>query len=487
VEELLAGLDPTVPLPVALLTVALDALADLDPVELDPDTALRVAASLLTASDRVRVAALRSVADVDTRDLWALDGAPSTGTWVADQPASMPRSEVTLAKRLDAVPQVAAAIAAGTLSIDDGVLVQQALSRLRRHVDRPDGRIDGQDGEQALHGVIVNGVTLQAGATLGGLADDDPRIVALHGRLQEIWSAPLPQTTRLESAFVQLTGWMSGDLLRRALGQLVDALLPNELEQRSQEAENNRGITIRRHHDRSGGRLTADLDDEGLELVETSLKAALAADPDNPADTAAAADLRARGLDPYDPDLTSCDRPRSKAQRLHDALKLLLRKTLDSGALGSTGKQPVRIGVTIPLAALHGQPGALPAVTDNGHTIPASLVRRWLCDSAITRFVLSLGNRVLASSHTDRTLKPHERRIKQIETGGICQGAGCNRGDPTGHVLIPHHVTAYARCGTTSLDDTVMLCEPSHNDVHAGGKTLRLKDGRRLNEAGWVG
>ena len=40
--------------------------------------------------------------------------------------------------------------------------------------------------------------------------------------------------------------------------------------------------------------------------------------------------------------------------------------------------------------------------------------------------------------------------------------------------------------GTTSLDDTANLGEPCHTVVHVHKKTIRLKDGRRLNENGWV-
>ena len=117
-----------------------------------------------------------------------------------------------------------------------------------------------------------------------------------------------------------------------------------------------------------------------------------------------------------------------------------------------------------------------------------SLVRRWACDSAIGRFVLSLGGRVIELSHTQRTLKPHERRAKKIETGNRCQIAGCRCGpDPAGSSrLVPHHPDAYARNRTTSLHDTVWTCQRCHHDLHTGHKTLRLRDGRWLNEHGWT-
>ena len=97
--------------------------------------------------------------------------------------------------------------------------------------------------------------------------------------------------------------------------------------------------------------------------------------------------------------------------------------------------------------------------------------------------MLSLGHKVIETSHTERTLKPHERRAKRIETGGHCQGAGCTRGPGTR--LVPHHADPWSQCGTTSLSDTVLLCEQTHTQLHHG-HTIRLKDGRRLGPHGWT-
>jgi hypothetical protein len=206
-------------------------------------------------------------------------------------------------------------------------------------------------------------------------------------------------------------------------------------------------------------------------------------DPDNPVDTATAAAMRAKGLDPYE---DGCVQVRSFRQRRHDGLRLLLRRLLDSGALGVRGKHVPHLAIAVRGETLHRRAGALPARGQSGASLPVSLVRRLLCGSEITRFVLGLGHRVLESSHTERTLKPHERRIKDLETGGVCQGAGCRRGHATGHRLIPHHVAPYSRAGTTSLGDTALLCEVTHHDVHEGGKAVRLKDGRVIGPDGWV-
>ena len=230
-----------------------------------------------------------------------------------------------------------------------------------------------------------------------------------------------------------------------------------------------------------------DLDLELGELLHTVLTAMRAVDPDNPVDTdgyrAARQDgwTSADGADGLDGGRAPA--PRSRRQRQHDALKNALRLLLDSGILGLRDTVAPHIGVTTGLDTMHAAPGAAPAVGDSGARLPRTLVRKWWCDSSVTRFVLGLGRKVIETSHTERTLKAHERRAKRIETGGRCQSAGCRCGPGT--KLIPHHPNAWARSGITSYDDTVLLCEPNHTHVHTGG-TLRLRDGRLLGPDGWI-
>jgi hypothetical protein len=52
--------------------------------------------------------------------------------------------------------------------------------------------------------------------------------------------------------------------------------------------------------------------------------------------------------------------------------------------------------------------------------------------------------------------------------------------------LIPHHPDPWVHCGTTSFFDTVMVCDRSHDDIHVGGRTIRLRDGRLLGPNGWI-
>ena len=111
-------------------------------------------------------------------------------------------------------------------------------------------------------------------------------------------------------------------------------------------------------------------------------------------------------------------------------------------------------------------------------------MQRLACDSRITRLVLSAGRKVIETSHTERTLKPHERKALLVQWGGRCAGAGCP--SPPGTPLVPHHGNPWHLTGTTSYLDSVPLCDSTHHDLHTGGRTIRLRDGRLLGPHGWV-
>jgi hypothetical protein len=413
-------------------------------------------------------------------------------------------ASLALARRLDRLPIVQADLEARRLSMPAARKVAWALERIRGFLDRIDGRIDGVPGEDVLDGVLLRGVPQLFGEALGGLDDGDPRLRALLGEMVAVRQAGGSQVSQVEAGFVAVARRVEAGSLSAALDRLIDALLPLQLEQRAEDADRNRGLALLPNAFGPGGRMEVEFGAEGWELMHTVLTAAMATDPDNPLDTAAAAALREQGIDPYSESaaglaaanaagLAEADGaggshcvgpPRNKGQKRYDAFISVLRDVLDSAGLGTRGKAVPHISIRAGLDALHDQPGALPAVGGSGQSLPASLVRRLVCDSAVTRFVMGLGNKVIELSHTVRTLKEHERKAKIMETGGLCQAAGCHH--PPGVRLIPHHPDAYAKSGTTSFYDTVMLCESSHHDVHEGGKTIRLKDGRLLSPEGWV-
>ncbi len=472
----------------ARLRAALATLAVVDPVELPAGLALADARELLALRAQLDAVLLRRLGDVDARKLHRLDASPTTTAWVRAQDGDVDVDVVTLARRLNRLPALDEAMQDGSLSRVAACRIATALTRLRPLVDRPDGLIDGQPGEETVTAVVLDGVADLVFQATGGLADDDPRVAELRDALSEVSCSPTSQLARLEAAFILLALHLPAGHLPGALSMLVDALLPIELEKRAARSADQAQLALRPNADGSGWLLRGELDLETGELAHTLLTAMAATDPDNPHDTSAIEQLRESGWEFGDPLPASLpnrtwEPPRSRGRRLHDALRLALREILNSGQLGQRDKVAPHLGVHTGLNTLNRDPGARPSVGASGLALPLSLVKKWWCDAYVTRYVLGLGHRVLETSHTSRTLKAHERRIKHLETGGQCEGAGCTRGP--GCRLIPHHPDAWAACGTTTLSDTALLCDTDHDAVHRG-QTITLKNGRRLNQHGWV-
>ena len=469
--------DPTVlSAPVARLAEAVAGLSVVEPAALVEAAALEDLRALVALRESLDAHLVKRLRDMDDRRLHDLDALPSTSTWVAEQTTSIDAGLVTLARRSERLPVAQAAVQAGRLSVVGAQRVGTALEKVRRFLDRPDGLIDGRPGDQVLDNVIRNGVRMCFAEAVGGVADDDPRLVALVAELESVAAARASQVERVEAAFVVLATRLDGPLLRESFDRLIDALLPQQLEDRSARADQDRAVALVRNTNRPGWRLEGDLDDETGELAFVALTAAMAVDEELPQDTAHAAARREGDA--------SAPRPRSKLVLRHDALMRILTDWLGSGIAGQRGKVVPHISVTCGLDALHEVPGALPAVAASGVRLSTSTVRTMVCDSAITRFVLSIGHQVIEMSHTVRTLKPHERKAKLVEVGGRCQAAGCTH--PPGTRLIPHHPEPYALSGSTSFYDTVMVCERCHAHIHVGEQVIRLRDGRLLGPAGWV-
>lgn len=250
-----------------------------------------------------------------------------------------------------------------------------ALDRVRRHLDRSDGRVDGHDAEAVLAHVVVEGVLFQVAEARGGFDEHDPALGRLVDDLVAIVEQPVPQVERFERGLLLLAEALEPKLLDAALERLVDAVLPEQLQDRADRGHEERGRKLVRKGDGSGWTiLRGDPDLECGELLFTVLTAAAATDPDNPVDTSSWAAQR---------DARDGPAPRSRVQRDHDALALGLRALLDAGALGIRGKRVAHVLVTVPLSSLQGEPGSLPAVAASGAPLPGGLVRRLLCDSRL--------------------------------------------------------------------------------------------------------
>ena len=489
---------------VAAVVSAVAGLSSYDPTALDNLQAVVDLEALSDALSDLRIAMLPSLQDAHTRRLHVTAGQPTLGTWRARRLTDLPREDVTLSGRLRRLPVLDQAVLDRTVGLDAARRVASALLALAPHLDKPDGLIDGQPADEVITAVVDNTVELVAGGR-AGMPDDDPLLAELDAEAAAILSSGGSQLQQLEQAFTLLARRLPDDALRVALAQQRDALLPNELERRAQSQYERRGLRIEPRLDGLPGDVIITPDHEVFELLWTLLHATTTHDPTNANDTRAKAAQPVDHDDPerHDPLLrdlqqdlndalndaedddraAAVQRPRSKAQRLHDALKLILQQHLAAGLAGSTDRAPVAIAVTLPSTLLDGRPGSLPGRGRSGTSLPKSLLRQWWNDAAVTAYVLTRGMIPLGLIHGGRTLTATERVAAHLQRGGLCDGVGCCRpGDPLVS-LVPHHLYSWAENRRTSLQETVMGCNGLHQDIHHG-KVVQLRDGRWINEHG---
>jgi hypothetical protein len=204
---------------------------------------------------------------------------------------------------------------------------------------------------------------------------------------------------------------------------------------------------------------------------------------DGPLDQEAWLDLFTRTLTDHDP---HASRPRwapTAGRRRHDALRQLLRDSAQHDT-GSGRPTPAALTIVCTLDALEGRPGALPGTLQTTR-LPVSLrpetIRRLGCDSELTAVLLDATGNPIGASGTHRTATKREREALRVRWGPTCAIAGCTRTTTT-----PHHVVPWWLSQQTVLKDLVPICTPDHRDLHEDHRTLRLKDGRLIDELGWV-
>jgi hypothetical protein len=105
----------------------------------------------------------------------------------------------------------------------------------------------------------------------------------------------------------------------------------------------------------------------------------------------------------------------------------------------------------------------------------------------VTTLLLSHGWTPLGLVHSARTITGTELKAATVQFDQRCAGDGCCSGRPDPLIpLVPHHVIGHAIAGKTSLGETLMICPTLHHDLHTGKRTIRLRNGRLLNEHGYL-
>ncbi len=157
---------------------------------------------------------------------------------------------------------------------------------------------------------------------------------------------------------------------------------------------------------------------------------------------------------------------RSTAQRNHDALLAALRALLASGKLGQHNGLPASIIVTTTLAELEAAAGK--GLTGGGSILPMSDVVR-LAGHARHYLAIFDKGKALALYHTKRLASPGQRIVLYAKDRG-CSAPGCT---VPGYYCEVHHVTDYAKCRTTDVNQLTFGCGTQHRIVQPGGWSTR--------------
>ncbi|GFG93577.1 HNH endonuclease signature motif containing protein [Mycobacterium bourgelatii] len=166
---------------------------------------------------------------------------------------------------------------------------------------------------------------------------------------------------------------------------------------------------------------------------------------------------------------------RSPGQRNHDGLLAGLRALLASGDLGQHNGLPATIIITTTLQELEAAAGT--GLTGGGTLLPMSDVIRLARHSHHYLAVFDNG-KAIALHHSKRLASPGQRIVLYGKEHG-CSAPGC---EVSGYYCEVHHVTAWAQCHTTEVNNLTFACGPDHRLLDKGWTTRK----NTTNDTEWI-
>ncbi len=173
-----------------------------------------------------------------------------------------------------------------------------------------------------------------------------------------------------------------------------------------------------------------------------------------------------RALDAYS-GFTGPDDTRSLEERRADGL---VEMAVLSLGRREPGGPPARasIEVVVPVTTLLG--GTAPGELRDGSLVKPETVRRFLCDSTVTRLLVEpASGRLLDVGRASRTVPEALRRLV-LARDRECQFPCCHR---RGDRCDVHHIVPWSEGGSTDAANLQLLCSRHHHAVHEAGWSLR--------------
>jgi Domain of unknown function (DUF222) len=268
--------------------------------------------------------------------------------------------------------------------------------------------------------------------------------------------------TQAEAQLAQLGGQHRPDELAKLADKLTDCLNPDGTFTDNDRARR-RGITIGRQDIDGMSPINGYLTPEARATLDAVLAKLAAPGMCNPSDATPCVDgTPAQDAIEHD--------ARSTAQRNHDALTAAGRALLASGDLGQHNGLPATIIVTTTLREL--EAGAGKALTGGGTLLPMGDVIRMASHAHHYLCIFDKGQ-AIALYHTKRLASPGQRIVLHAKDRG-CSFPNC---DVPGYFTEVHHVTPYAQCRTTDVNDLTFGCGGHHPLAEEGWTARKLKNG----------
>lgn len=269
-------------------------------------------------------------------------------------------------------------------------------------------------------------------------------------------SVDLATREKAEAHLATLATQFRPDQLAKLAERLMDCLYPDG-EFSDEDRARRRGVTMGKQDVDGMSRISGWLTPEARATVEAMWAKLAAPGMCNPLDDTP-------GVDGAPSEQAIQGDTRSTAQRQHDGLNAALRALLASGKLGQHNGLPASIIVTTTLKDLETAAGK--GLTGGGTLLPMSDVIR-LGRHAHHYLAIFDQGKALALYHTKRLANPAQRLVLYARDRG-CSAPGC---DVPGYLSEVHHVTPYAQCRSTDVNDLTFACGGHHRLVEKGWTT----------------
>ena len=164
--------------------------------------------------------------------------------------------------------------------------------------------------------------------------------------------------------------------------------------------------------------------------------------------------------------------PRSRGQRLHDALNDVCDRLLRADDLPDSGGTPTTVIVTIDYQDLITRTGH--GTTNNATTLTAQQILHLADQADIIPTVLNSAGAVLSLGRSRRIASRNQTLALYARDNG-CSFPGCDHPPPW---CERHHIQAWIDDGPTNLDNLTLLCSYHHHNFANHGWNCQLDNNR---------